>query len=153
MSYENLPLLDESDLALLKTSNTDLSMLDDQVPLSSLFQLVEVPKNTTLTATGMYFVLSGHISLQLNGSEIATATVSDYFYEEYLLLEDHNIEVTAKSKTDSRLGFLAKDEWDALPEKTQTKSLSKLFGNLVNTHLHEFQQPINCCNITAAAFG
>ena len=70
---------------------------------------------------------------------------------EYLLLENHNIELSARAIENTRLGFFSRKKWIGLPSKIKDQCLAGLFGDLVNMHLHEFQQPINCCNITAAA--
>ena len=116
-----------------------------------LLNSIDVNNGNTLPADGLYVVLNGQISLRLNDQEIAVARQSNYFYEEYLLLDDLNIELSAVTITDSQIAFLSRGNWDTLTSDIKKNCLTGLFGDLINVYQHEFQQPINSCNITAAA--
>ena len=117
----------------------------------TLFSQFTVMAGDKLSAKGLYLVISGEVSLKLYDEELATASPLDYFYEEYLLLDELNLEVTAIALKDTELVFLSRKTWDTLTDEIKKRCLSVFFGDLVNIYQHEFQQPINSCNITAAA--
>jgi len=148
---DNPELLSESEWSIVSNAIPGFSALVDQEHFTSILELLDVEQGTTLPPNGMYIVLDGSTSLQLHGDEIAAAGRSDYFYEEHLLIDDLVIELIAKAASHSRLVFLSKENWANLPVEIKTACLTMLFGDLVNIHLHDFQQPINCCNITAVA--
>ena len=147
----NHEVLNQSELGRIVNSVLGVETDKETKIFDNLIEAIVVQKDDILAPCGMYVVLEGSISLLLNDSVIATANSSDYFYEEYLLLEDQNIELSAKAIEKTRLGLISKKSWINLPSKIKDQCMGRLFGDLVNMHLHEFQQPINCCNITAAA--
>ena len=61
----------------------------------TLFSQFTAMAGDKLSAKGLYLVISGEVSLKLYDEELATASPLDYFYEEYLLLDELNLEVTA----------------------------------------------------------
>ena len=143
--------LTESEWSIVSNAIPGFDTLVEKDDFKSILQLLVVKKGTILPADGMYVVLEGSTSLLLNGDEIATAGRTDYFYEEHLVIDHIATELIAQTTSDTRLMFLSKKNWADLSEDVKTACLSMLFGDLVNLHLHDVQQPINCCNITAAA--
>ena len=148
---ENLETLNPSEQDIILNSVLNLHKDSEKKLFDNSIEAILVQEDDVLDPCGMYVVLEGSIGLFLNDRVIATANYSDYFYEEYLLLEDQNIELSAKAIEKTRLGLISKKSWINLPSKIKDQCMGRLFGDLVNMHLHEFQQPINCCNITAAA--
>ena len=116
-----------------------------------LFRHSRLNAGDILPAKGLYVVIAGAVSLKLNNEELLKAGPLDYFYEEYLLLDELNVEVSATALANTEVAFLSKEKWDTLEAKKRERCLSVFFGDLINIHKHEFQQPINSCNITAAA--
>ena len=127
--------------------NHDVAQEDFQV----LFRHSRLNAGDILPANGLYVVIAGAVSLKLNDEELMKAGPLDYFYEEYLLLDELNVEVSATALASTEVAFLSKEKWDTLEAKKRERCLSVFFGDLINIHKHEFQQPINSCNITAAA--
>ncbi|MBH68408.1 MAG: hypothetical protein CMM58_08650 [Rhodospirillaceae bacterium] len=143
--------LNQKEWEIVKKTIPKLSGSNQAENVKPFLNAMNIKNGETLATIGLYVVIDGKISLQLNGSEIAIAGISDYFYEEYLLLDDLNIEFSAKALDDTRVAFLSKDKWECLDPAIKKDCLSALFGDLINVYQHEFQQPINSCNITAAA--
>lgn len=125
--------------------------LPDPDIIRSNIQLMQVDEATVLPREGMYIVLEGSVALLFNEEEVATADKGDYFYEEYLVIKNIPLSMEARASVDSRLAFLDRSQWQSLPQDVKSNCLASLFGDLVNVYMHDFQQPINCCNITAAA--
>ena len=140
---ENFEILNSSEQATILNSILGLQKDSEKKAFDNSFQAIVVQEGDVLDPCGMYIVLKGSIGLFLNDSEIATANSSDYFYEEYLLLDDPNIELSAKAIEQTRLGYISKTSWVNLPNDIKDQCMGRLFGDLVNMHLHEFQQPIN----------
>lgn len=123
----------------------------DLQPIKSHFQFFEVTKDTILPATGMYVVLRGAVQLRQNATPLASADPGDYFYEEHLQISDIPVSLDAMALEGTRLAYLSSENWLAMPAETRRPCFATLFGDLVSVHLHNFQQPINCCSVTAAA--
>lgn len=115
------------------------------------FSVLDATGEATLAPRGMYVVLDGQVELRQGDELLATADAGDYFYEEHL--EVFNIPVTmdAVAQPGTRLAYLSSAEWFELPEDLRTAGFATLFGDLVAVHMQNFQQPINCCSVTAAA--
>ncbi len=116
-----------------------------------LFSHSRLNAGDILPAKGLYIVITGAVSLKLNDEELVKAGPLDYFYEEYLFLDELNLEVSAIAHARTEVAFLSKEKWDTIEANKRERCLSAFFGDLINIHEHEFQQPINSCNITAAA--
>lgn len=133
-----------------------VSALPDIASLDEVRQSVvscDLPQGGPLPADGLYLVLSGEVSLQLGGDHIAEALGQDYFFEEYLALQNIKSKLSAIAEPGTRLLKLDLKNWDALSSDSRDAIKHMMFGDLVNVHMHDFQQPINCCNVTAVAFG
>lgn len=115
------------------------------------FDLFEVLEDTVLPPRGMYVVLDGIVKLRQNDVDLATADTGDYFYEEHLEIRDIPVSLQAVALPGTRLAFLASNEWLDIPTEIRRECYATLFGDLVSVHLQNFQQPINCCSVTAAA--
>ncbi|WP_170356957.1 flavoprotein [Ruegeria arenilitoris] len=115
------------------------------------FDLFEVLEDTVLPPRGMYVVLDGIVKLRQNDVDLATADTGDYFYEEHLEIRDIPVSLQAVALPGTRLAFLASNEWLDIPAEIRRECYATLFGDLVSVHLQNFQQPINCCSVTAAA--
>lgn len=115
------------------------------------FECIEVTDNTVLPASGMYVVLRGVVQLRQNGNPLASADVGDYFYEEHLQISDIPVSLEALALDGSRLAFLSSENWRQIPEEIRQPCFATMFGDLVSVQLQNFQQPINCCSVTAAA--
>lgn len=115
------------------------------------FHLFEVAHDTVLPPRGMYVVLDGIVKLRQNEVDLATADAGDYFYEEHLEIFDIPVSLQAVARPGTRLAFLSSNEWFEIPAKIRQECFATLFGDLVSVHLQNFQQPINCCSVTAAA--
>lgn len=142
-------------------TDADLSLIYAVIPgdgvdvdpsaIKPYFNFVEVTANTVLPAHGMYVVLRGSVQLRQNGTPLASADVGDYFYEEHLEISDIPVSLEALALDGTRLAYLSSANWKQIPADIRKPCIGKMFGDLVNVHLHEFQQPINCCSVTAAA--
>ncbi len=124
---------------------------DDTSAINSHFEFIEVSQDTVLPPQGMYVVLSGIVQLQQDGSVLATADTGDYFYEEHLEIFDIPVSLEAVATPGTRLAYLSSNLWFEIPVKIREACYATLFGDLVSVHLQNFQQPINCCSVTAAA--
>ena len=151
MLGESAGILTESEWLIVSNAIPGFNTLVNQAHFKSTLKLLDGEAGTVIPPDGLYILLDGSVSLQLHGNEIATATRSDYFYEEHLLIDDLAVELEARIVTDARLVFLSKANWADLSKDIKSECMNLLFGDLINIHLHDFQQPINCCNITAAA--
>jgi gamma-glutamylcyclotransferase (GGCT)/AIG2-like uncharacterized protein YtfP/glutaredoxin-related protein/3-polyprenyl-4-hydroxybenzoate decarboxylase len=125
--------------------------LADPEIIRSNIQVLQVDESTVLPGKGMYIVFEGSVALLFNNQQVATAEQGDYFYEEYLVIRHIPMKMEAMAAPGTHLAFLDSSQWDSLPENVRSNCLATLFGDLVNVYMHDFQQPINCCNITAAA--
>jgi phosphopantothenoylcysteine synthetase/decarboxylase/gamma-glutamylcyclotransferase (GGCT)/AIG2-like uncharacterized protein YtfP/glutaredoxin-related protein len=150
MKVNPVPLSD-SDWKTVSTAIPGFEEINDPDTCRSKCQALEVLQGSVLPPDGMYVVLEGAVSLQLNEQEIATAGPADYFFEEHLVIDHPLVELTARCSSDCRLMYLSRRDWSGLPGETQSSCFLLLFGDLVRNGLLDFQQPINCCNITAAA--
>jgi len=128
-----------------ETSDMDASAIKPH------FEFFEVTKDTVLPADGMYVVLRGAVQLRQNGYALASADVGDYFYEEHLEISDIPVSLEALALDGTRLAYLSIVNWRQIPEDIRQPCLATLFGDLVTVQLQKFQQPINCCSVTAAA--
>ena len=150
-TLEDFEILNPSEQGTILNSVLGIQKDNEKKVFGNSIEVIIVQEGDILDPCGMYVVLEGSIGLFLNDCLIATANSSDYFYEEYLLIDDPNIELSAKAIEQTRLSYISKTNWINLPNDLKDQCMGRLFGDLVNMHLHEFQQPINCCNITAAA--
>ena len=148
---ENLETLNPSEQGIILNSVLGIQKDNEKKVFGNSIEVIVVQEGDILDPCGMYVVLEGSIGLFLNDCLIATANSSDYFYEEYLLIDDPNIELSAKAIEQTRLSYISKTNWINLPNDLKDQCMGRLFGDLVNMHLHEFQQPINRSNITAEA--
>ncbi|MGV6802571.1 MAG: flavoprotein [Ruegeria sp.] len=115
------------------------------------FELFEVAEDTILPPLGMYVVLDGIVKLRQDDVNLATADTGDYFYEEHLEVRDIPVSLQAVALPGTRLAFLSSNQWFDIPTEIRVECYATLFGDLVSVHLQNFQQPINCCSVTAAA--
>ena len=115
------------------------------------FEFFEVGDDTVLPPRGMYVVLDGIVKLRQDGVDLATADTGDYFYEEHLEIRDIPVSLQAVALPGTRLAYLSSANWRGIPEEIRQECIATLFGDLVSVHLQNFQQPINCCSVTAAA--
>ncbi|MCA0873989.1 gamma-glutamylcyclotransferase [Seohaeicola saemankumensis] len=115
------------------------------------FAILKVFEDTVLPASGMYIVLQGQVALRQNGKALATADPGDYFYEEHLEIFDIPVSLEAVATSGTKLAYLSSEAWFDLPENVRAECFATLFGDLVAVHMQNFQQPINCCSVTAAA--
>nr|WP_255733393.1 flavoprotein [Ruegeria sp. Ofav3-42] len=99
----------------------------------------------------MFVVLGGVVQLRQGQSVLATADTGDYFYEEHLEISDIPVSLEALATPGTRLAYLSRSRWSEIPKKIRAACYDTLFGDLVSVHLQNFQQPINCCSVTAAA--
>jgi hypothetical protein len=102
---------------------------------------------------GLYVVLAGQVCCLSQDKEIATLTPHDYFFEELIALPELAPQYRAVAAPGTTLLRLAEEKSRLLPADSLGSLKRLLFiGDLVGVHMHDFQQPINCCNITAVAF-
>ena len=101
-----------------------------------LFRHSRLNAGDILPAKGLYVVIAGAVSLKLNNEELMKAGPLDYFYEEYLLLDELNVEVSATALANTEVAFLSKENWDTLEAKKRERCLSVFFGDLINIHKH-----------------
>ncbi|WP_170575417.1 flavoprotein [Ruegeria atlantica] len=124
---------------------------DDPSNIHSHFECFEVAEDTVLPSKGMYVVLSGLVQLRQEGTVLATADTGDYFYEEHLEIFDIPVSLEALATPGTKLAYLSSNQWFEIPTRIREGCYATLFGDLVSVHLQNFQQPINCCSVTAAA--
>ncbi|NOD99195.1 hypothetical protein GS610_18480 [Ruegeria sp. HKCCD6228] len=142
-------------------SDADWKMIYDVLPgkaqiadpavINPQFECIEVTGNAVLPANGMYIVLRGVVQLRQNGKPLASADVGDYFYEEHLQISDIPVSLEALALDGTRLAYLSSQNWLQIPESVRQPCFATMFGDLVSVQLQNFQQPINCCSVTAAA--
>lgn len=148
---KGLDNLSQNDFAtVLEAFRTDGAPVD-VAQFRPKFEAIEVMQDATLPADGMYVVLQGQVALQQNDLTIATADYGDYFFEEHLEITDIPVTMEAVALTGTTLAYLSSAQWFKLPEDLRTACFSTLFGDLVAVTMQNFQQPINCCSVTAAA--
>jgi hypothetical protein len=117
------------------------------------FSVLAPPAGELLSADGFYLVLAGEVSLRLAGEDVSRLRLNDFFFEEHLALDGINSRLEAVAEQGTKLLKLDKENWQKLPaEHKEILERSIFAGDLINVHMHDFQQPINCCNITAVAF-
>ncbi len=143
--------ISEADWGLILPAFRSKAAPSDPSGIKPHFALLEVASETTLPADGMYVVLSGCVHLQQNGEDLATADAGDFFYEEHLEIFEIPVSLDAVADTGTRLAYLSSQEWFAVPSEIRQDCFATLFGDLVSVHMQNFQQPINCCSVTAAA--
>ena len=114
-------------------------------------QALQATDEAVLAPKGMYVVLDGAVELLQDDATLATADPGDFFYEEHLEIFNIPVTMEARARPGTRLAYLSSSEWFALPEDVRAAVFSSLFGDLVAVHMQNFQQPINCCSVTAAA--
>lgn len=124
---------------------------DDPSAIRPHFECFEVAEETVLPSHGMYVVLGGVVHLRQNGAVLATADAGDYFYEEHLEIFDIPVSLEALATPGTKLAYLSSNNWFEIPTEVREACYATLFGDLVSVHLQNFQQPINCCSVTAAA--
>ncbi len=127
----------------------ELNKLDN---VRDQFKVALYDDGGTVEPDGLYLVLEGQVSLRLRGEEVGKARLHDFFFEEYLVVDDTGTQLQAYALPGTRLLKLNQANWATLPADSRELMKAFMFGDLVNVHMHDFQQPINCCNITAAAF-
>jgi len=117
------------------------------------FKPLLLPTGGELPADGFYIILEGEVLLSRSGEEIARLGAHDFFFEEQLVLPELQTDLQAIAAPNTKLLKLDQSQWQLLPEEIREEAKRLFFiGDLVNVHMHDFQQPINCCNITAVAF-
>lgn len=124
---------------------------DDQTAIRPHFECFELAEDTVLPSQGMYVVLAGEVHLRQDGTVLATADRGDYFYEEHLEIFDIPVSLEALATPGTKLAYLSSNHWLEIPTEIREACYATLFGDLVSVHLQNFQQPINCCSVTAAA--
>ncbi|MBO9447983.1 flavoprotein [Ruegeria sp. R14_0] len=135
----------------------DLKLIDEVLPaqdpsvIHSKFEYFEVSEDTTLPSLGMFVVLGGEVQLRQGDNVLATADTGDYFYEEHLEIYDIPVSLEAHAMPGARLAYLSRHQWSEIPKPIRDACYDTLFGDLVSVHLQNYQQPINCCSVTAAA--
>ncbi len=129
----------------------DILPADDPAAIRPHFECFEVAEETVLPSQGMYVVLGGEVQLRQDGTVLATADTGDYFYEEHLEIFDIPVSLEALATPGTKLAYLSSNHWFEIPTKVREACYDTLFGDLVSVHLQNFQQPINCCSVTAAA--
>lgn len=143
--------LSDCDLGLFCAAiQNDAGPIDADL-IRSRLQEIHTTDETVLAPQGMYVVLDGSVDLRQGGSTLATADQGDYFYEEHLEIFNIPVTMEARAQPGTRLAYLPSAEWFKLPEDARAEVFSTLFGDLVAVHMQNFQQPINCCSVTAAA--
>lgn len=143
----NLPASAWEAMAKAHPEFSKISNIRDQL------QLVLMPEGGSLPADGLYIVAEGEVELRRNDEELAKIGSGAFFFEEHLALDDLDSDLDAVATPHTKLLKLSQEQWRLLPEQSQEEVKQLLFvGDLVNVHMHDFQQPINCCNITAIAF-
>ncbi|WP_298851182.1 flavoprotein [uncultured Ruegeria sp.] len=123
----------------------------DPAVINPQFECIEVTGNAVLPAKGMYVVLRGVVQLRQDGKPLASADVGDYFYEEHLQITDIPVSLEALALDGTRLAFLSSEEWKQIPADIRKPCFGRMFGDLLSVQIQNFQQPINCCSVTAAA--
>ena len=129
-----------------------LPELDRVADVRDQFKVVHYPEGGAVPDDSLYLVLDGQVSLRLRGEEVGKARREDFFFEENLVINEIATNVDAYALPGTRLLKLHHTDWSAFPADSRDVISNMLFGDLVNVHMHDFQQPINCCNVTAAAF-
>ncbi|MEW2919410.1 flavoprotein [Ruegeria sp. ANG10] len=124
---------------------------DDPTVIQPHFECFEVAEDTILPSQGMYVVLAGEVHLRQDETVLATADTGDYFYEEHLEIFDIPVSLEALATPGTKLAYLSSNHWLEIPTEIREACYDTLFGDLVSVHLQNFQQPINCCSVTAAA--
>lgn len=137
----------ESEWALIQ----EVLPADDPTVIQPHFECFEVAEDTILPSQGMYVVLGGEVHLRQDETVLATADTGDYFYEEHLEIFDIPVSLEALATTGTKLAYLSSNHWLEIPTEIREACYDTLFGDLVSVHLQNFQQPINCCSVTAAA--
>lgn len=145
--------LDDAQWAKVLAALPDAAAAANAAEIRPKFVVLDVAAATDLPADGMYVVLDGAVSLLSRDDPLATAKPGDYFYEEHLELRGLPVSLTARAGAGARVAFLSVSAWFDLPDATRTAFFSTLFGDLVTVQMQTFQQPINCCSVTAAALG
>ena len=91
---ENFEILNPSEQGRIVNSVLGIQKDSEKKVFGNSIEVILVQEGDILDPCGMYVVLEGSIGLFLNDCLIATANSSDYFYEEYLLIDDPNIELS-----------------------------------------------------------
>ena len=138
MSTEEQHLISNQHWQMVVSAIPEITQDTGEEDFRTLFSQFTVMAGDKLSAKGLYLVISGEVSLKLYDEELATASPLDYFYEEYLLLDELNLEVTAIALKDTELVFLSRKTWDTLTDEIKKRCLSVFFGDLVNIYQHEF---------------
>ena len=141
-------------------TSTEWEILSNKLPdLASITGMRDhlkpllLPSGGDLPADGFYIILEGEVVISRSGEEIARLRSHDFFFEEQLVLPELQTDLQAIAAPNTKLLKLDKSQWELLPEEIREEAKRLIFiGDLVNVHMHDFQQPINCCNITAVAF-
>jgi len=123
----------------------------DAAAIKPRLQVIEATGEAILAPKGMYVVLDGAVELLQGEATLATADAGDFFYEEHLEIFNIPVTMQARARSGTRLAYLSSAEWFELPDDVRAAVFSVLFGDLVAVHMQNFQQPINCCSVTAAA--
>ncbi|WP_170379364.1 flavoprotein [Ruegeria atlantica] len=137
----------ESEWALIQ----EVLPADDPTVIQPHFECFEVAEDTILPSQGMYVVLGGEVHLRQDETVLAKADAGDYFYEEHLEIFDIPVSLEALATPGTKLAYLSSNHWLEIPTDIREACYDTLFGDLVSVHLQNFQQPINCCSVTAAA--
>lgn len=151
-SNRGAPLADD-EWALVQRALPDGADATHAEAIRPKFVALAIDEPTVLPATGLYVVLTGHVSLVHLDDTLATARPGHYFYEEHLELKGLPVSLTAQAGAGTRVAYLSVASWFDLPDAIRSAFFATLFGDLVTVQMQSFQQPINCCSVTAAALG
>ena len=143
--------LSDADFGMILSAFQSEAGMVDFEDIRPRFRVLEVAADAILAPDGMYVVLDGAVALRQSETTLATADAGDYFYEEHLEIFNIPVTMEALAAPGTRLAYLSSAEWFALPENLRATAFATLFGDLVSVHMQNFQQPINCCSVTAAA--
>ncbi|TMV05631.1 hypothetical protein FGK63_16440 [Ruegeria sediminis] len=151
ISTKSAPALTEVEWSMVLSAFHSDRATGDPSHIKPHFTVLEIAEETVLPAKGMYVVLKGEVRLRQNDTELATADEGDYFYEEHLEIFDIPVSLDAVAQPGTKLAYLSSEQWFELPMEMRQECFATLFGDLVAVHMQNFQQPINCCSVTAAA--
>src|SRR5262245_49679132 len=124
---------------------------DAATEFAQRFEIFEVPAGSRVSPRGLAIVLRGRASLELDGAPLAELPVMAHFHEERLLGDVARDATVLAARDDVRLAVLDREVWASSSVAYRHSLGTALLGDLLTTRMHEFQQPINCCNITAVA--
>jgi glutaredoxin-related protein/3-polyprenyl-4-hydroxybenzoate decarboxylase len=115
------------------------------------FEVFEMLPGSRAVLNGLGILLRGQASLELDGVPIADIHGLAYFHEERLIGDAMRDRIALAARSEARIAVLDRNVWASSSVEYRHPFGTALLGDLLTTRMHEFQQPINCCNITAVA--